>query len=130
MAILLAIKPLLLDTKAFGVAQNRLANALTTIPAKQAGKKGVPALRLLVASAPPADAASVFLPQQRAIFVLRHIGAWLTDDDVEDLPEELDYHVAEFYMAVAPIVQDLAGGHWDSIFDLVENSLEVSSIEV
>jgi hypothetical protein len=124
--VISAIKPFLLDTKPLEVAQNRLANNLAGIPAKSANAKGLPALQLLIASAPPRDAASVFIPQQRALFVLRHIASWLTSD--EDLEEEVDLRVAELYAVMAPIVQDVQGAHWDSIFDLIETGLEVSQI--
>lgn len=59
------------------------------------------------------------------MFVLRHLGSWLTSDDADDLSEEIEYRIAEVYTALAPIVQDLPGAHWDSIFDLVESGLEV-----
>ena len=129
LAIVLAVKPLLLDSKPFSTAQSRFANNLAGIPAHQASERGITALRLLSASAPPSDAASVFLPQQRAIFVLRHVSSWLTDDDADDLSEEVEYRIAELYTAVAPIVQDIGGAHWDSMFDLMENGLETSSLD-
>jgi hypothetical protein len=50
----------------------------------------------------------------------------LTSD--EDLEEEVDLRVAELYAVMAPIVQDVQGAHWDSIFDLIETGLEVSQI--
>jgi len=117
----------MLDTKPFETAQNRLASSLSGIPAKQANEKGVPALRLLVASAPPPDAASVFIPQQRAIFVLRHVASWLTSDEADDLDEEVEARIAELYTVMAPIVQSVQGAHWDSIFDLIETGLDVSA---
>ncbi|WVR00029.1 hypothetical protein IAU59_007171 [Kwoniella sp. CBS 9459] len=135
LAILLAVKPLLLDTKPFSLAQNRLANALTSVKPRASAvlKQGLPYLRLLIASAPPADAASVFLPQQRALFVLRHVNGWLTaedeDDDEAEMPEEVEYRIAQLETAVAPIVQDLSGAHWDGIFDLVENGLDAATME-
>ncbi|WVQ82306.1 hypothetical protein IAT38_004434 [Cryptococcus sp. DSM 104549] len=130
LAIILAIKPIMLDTPPFTTAQNRLASALTTIPPSKA-HTALPLLRVFIASAPPSDAASVFLPQQRALFVLRHVAGWLTSDDVDEdlLPEDMEYRVMEMERAVAPIVQDLSGGHWDGIFDLVENGLEGSSLD-
>lgn len=117
----------MLDTKPFETAQNRLASSLSGIPAQQANEKGVPALLLLVASAPPPDAASVFIPQQRAIFVLRHVASWLTSDDADDLDEEVEARIAELYTVMAPIVQSVQGAHWDSIFDLIETGLDVSA---
>lgn len=124
-----AIKPSLQDSKAMSLARNRLANALTTIPAQAANEKGLPALRVLLASAPDLDSPSEFIPQQRAIFLLRHLGSWLASDDADDLDEEVEVRLAELCTALAPIVQSVAGGHWDIIFDLVESGLEVRRTE-
>ncbi|TXT13101.1 hypothetical protein VHUM_01502 [Vanrija humicola] len=131
LAVILAIKPLMFDSKAFEMAQNRLANFLTGINVKQANEKGLPALRILIASAPPLDSTAIFLPQQRAVFALRHVGGWLTSEDeaADDLADEVDVRVAELYTAIAPIVQDLSGAHWDAMFDLVEGSLSSSSLD-
>jgi hypothetical protein len=128
-AIITAVKDLLLDGKAYDQAQNRLASTLTGVSLKKANTQGVTYLRLLAASAPPAGAASTFIPQQRAMFVMRHVAGWLTDesDEADDLAEEVEARVAEVYTALAPIVQDVPGAHWDSIFDLIESSLEVST---
>jgi hypothetical protein len=116
----------LLDSERLQTAQNRLASYLTTIKPSQAAKEAIPALRRLLASAPPSDAPSLFLPQQRAIFVLRHVGHWLTSDDADDFDESMEVYVAQLYTVLAPVVQDVSGGHWDAIFDLVESGLEVS----
>jgi hypothetical protein len=107
---------------------------LAGVPAKSVTEKGIPALRLLIASAPAPDAASEFIPQQRAIFVLRHISTWLAgqgagdgnsdDEDMDDEGDELLVRVAELYIVLAPIVQSVPGGHWESIFDLLENSFD------
>jgi hypothetical protein len=126
LAVLLAVKSFLLDSKALATAQNRLASGLSGIPARQANERGIPAIRLLVASAPPSDAASVFIPQQRAMFVLKHLASWLTSEDSDELDDEVDFRVAELYTALAPVVQDVPGAHWDAIFDLIEMGLEVS----
>ena len=128
MAIIYASKPALLGSKTLETAQNRLANSLTTIKGKQAPKLGISAIRLLLASAPPQDAAEVFLPQQRALFVLRHVSGWMADDSVVDLPEKLEYYMTMLCFELAPIVQDLSGAHWDTIFDLVNNGLDVSAV--
>jgi hypothetical protein len=87
----------------------------------------------LIASAPAPDAASDFISQQRAIFVLRHIATWLAagagenedeEDEDEDEGEEMLIRVAELYIVLAPIVQSVPGAHWESIFDLLENVLD------
>ncbi|ODO06737.1 hypothetical protein I350_04096 [Cryptococcus amylolentus CBS 6273] len=130
LAIILAIKPMLLDTQPFMTAQNRLASAITTIPPSKC-HTALDLLRIFNASAPPPDSASVFLPQQRALFALRHVAGWLTSDDVDEdqLPEDMEYRVLELEGAVAPIVQDVGGNHWDGIFDLVESGLENSAMD-
>lgn len=118
----------MLDTQAFATAQTRLASALTTIPPSKC-HTALNLLRIFNASAPEADSTFVFLPQQRALFVLRHVAGWLTSDDVDEdkLPEDMEFRVLELESAVAPIVQDVGGAHWDGIFDLVESGLEVTS---
>ncbi|WVQ74909.1 hypothetical protein IAR50_004517 [Cryptococcus sp. DSM 104548] len=130
LAIILAIKPLLLDAQPFMTAQNRLASAITTIPPSKC-HTALNLLRIFNASAPPPDSTSVFLPQQRALFALRHVAGWLTSDDVDEdnLPEDMEYRVLELESAVAPIVQDVGGNHWDGIFDLVESGLENSAMD-
>ncbi|EAL20617.1 hypothetical protein CNBE3250 [Cryptococcus deneoformans B-3501A] len=130
LAIITAIKPLMLDTQAFATAQTRLASALTTIPPSKC-HTALNLLRIFNASAPEVDSTSVFLPQQRALFVLRHVAGWLTSDDVDEdkLPEDMEFRVLELEGSVAPIVQDVGGAHWDGIFDLVENGLENSGMD-
>ena len=126
--IVSAVKPLLLDTDVFVKTQNRFASALTTIPPSKANDSGISALRLLIAAAPPSDAASLFLPQQRALLVLRHISSWLASDDADDFDESMEVYVARIYTALAPVVQDLSGAHWDGIYDLIENGLDSASL--
>ncbi|WVO13469.1 hypothetical protein L204_101086 [Cryptococcus depauperatus] len=130
LAIISAIKPFLLDTQPFITIQNRLASTLTSIPSSKCHTT-LGLLRVFNASAPPADSASVFLPQQRALFVLRHIAGWLTSDDVheEELPEDMECRVLEMEGIIAPIVQTVSGSHWNGIFDLIESGLENSALD-
>lgn len=124
-----SVKPTLLDSPPFETAQNRLANALTGISPAQADVKGLSALRLLVASAPPYESTAAFIPERRALFVLRHVGSWIASDDLEDLSDELQLRLFEMFTVLAPIVQSEIGAHWDMIFDVLENTLsEVSSL--
>ena len=124
-----SVKPTLLDSPPFETAQNRLANALTGISPAQADVKGLSALRLLIASAPPFDSSAAYIPERRALFVLRHVGSWLASDDLEDLSDELTLRLFELFTALAPIVQSEIGAHWDMMFDVLENTLsEVSPL--
>ena len=128
MAIILAVKHLLLDSKELEVAQNRLAGQLTGITSSQVPQSGIDTLRLLLASAPPAEAAATFLTQQRATFVFRHISSWITQGESSNIPDSLEYYFMCFCTEIAPIIQDLRGSHWDSMFDLVEAGLEVGDV--
>ena len=94
------------------------------VPSSSASTKGLPLLRLLLATAPPLDAPIIFLPQQRTMFLIQAIQKWIGSDD--DLEEEILASVAELFLHLAPIVQELSGSHWELIFDVVESNLEVS----
>lgn len=118
-----SVKPILLDSPPFETAQNRLANALTGISPAQADVKGLSALRVLVASAPPFESSAAFIPERRALFVLRHIESWLASDDLEDLSDELQLRLIELFTALAPIVQSELGAHWDMMFDMLESNV-------
>ncbi|BGP23081.1 ubiquitin-protein ligase E3 [Rhodotorula toruloides] len=123
-AILLAIKPVLLDTPRFDRYQNELAANLAGVQPSAIDVKASPALRQLLAAAPPLDAPVIFLPQQRSMFLIQAISRWISSD--EPIPEEVHAGIAELFCHLAPIVQDLSGGHWDLMFDLIETSLDAA----
>lgn len=126
-AILFAIKPLLFETPRFERYQNELAADLAGVPASALDVKGSTALRQLLASAPPADAPVIFLPQQRTMFLIQAISRWISSD--EPIPEDMSAGLVELFCHLAPIVQDLSGGHWDLMFDLIENNLDSADWE-
>ncbi|GAA6034281.1 hypothetical protein JCM8097_003822 [Rhodosporidiobolus ruineniae] len=121
-AILLAIKPVLLETPRFTRYQNELAASLAGVRPEQLDIKALPLLAQLLASAPPLDAPIIFLPQQRTVFLVQAIQRWISSD--EPLPEGLETGVVELFGQLAPIIQDLSGSHWELMFDLIESSLE------
>lgn len=57
------------------------------------------------------------------MFLIQAIQRWIGSDD--DLEEEILASVAELFLHLAPIVQELSGSHWELIFDVVESNLEV-----
>ncbi|BGP30376.1 hypothetical protein JCM10296v2_002130 [Rhodotorula toruloides] len=126
-AILHAIKPVLLDTPRFERYQNELAANLAGVQPSAIDVKAVPALRQLLAAAPPIDAPVIFLPQQRSMFLIQAISRWISSD--EPISEELHAGIAELFCHLAPIVQDLSGGHWDLMFDLIETNLDSADWE-
>jgi E3 ubiquitin-protein ligase listerin len=54
---------------------------------------------------------------------MRTFESWITSDD--DINEEVESVMTLIFYHFAPILQGLQGKHWDSIFDIVENNLEV-----
>lgn len=124
-AVIYAIKPFLLESPRFERYQNELASMVAGVPPSAAGSKGLPLLRALIATAPPIDAPIIFLPQQRSMFLIQAVQRWIASDD--ELPEEIHSRVAELFIHLAPIVQELSGSHWDLVFDVIESNLEASS---
>lgn len=58
------------------------------------------------------------------MFLIQAVQKWIASDD--DLPEEIHSRVAELFIHLSPIVQELSGSHWDLVFDIIESNLEVS----
>ena len=81
-------------------------------------------LRKLAAVAPPVDSDVVFLPQQRAVNVIKTCQQWVASDD-DDVGEDVECVMTLVFAHLAPILQHVAGNHWGFIFDVVENNLEV-----
>ncbi|KAG8908878.1 hypothetical protein FRC01_007209, partial [Tulasnella sp. 417] len=106
--------------------RNELASALSGIPPQRASTEGLRVLRHLVASAPLPDSEGVYLPPQRAVFLLQALQKWVASD--EELDEEIDSLLVQLSSGLAPILLTVPGSHWDFIFDLMESSLEASSI--
>ncbi|KAJ9125190.1 hypothetical protein QFC22_000144 [Naganishia vaughanmartiniae] len=107
--------------------RNEMASQLAGVKLQSASTEGLRILQLLNAITPSEQSEDIFLPQQRAIFLMQHLNGWLLSDDegAEDIPEEIEARIALLYSALAPIVQDVAGSHWNSIYDMISSNLEV-----
>lgn len=103
--------------------RNELAASLLGIPAVKADTEGLLNLRRLAASAPDAESDVVFLPQPRAVNVVKACQQWVSSD--EDIDEEVESAMTLAFIHLVPILQNVPGGHWDFIFDVIENNLEV-----
>ena len=108
--------------------RNELAAGLLGVKPSKANTDGLWILRRLAASAPDPDSEVVFLPQPRAVNVMKALQQWITSD--EDLDEEVESEMTRVFLHLAPILQNVPGAHWDLIFDVMESNLEVKSFLV
>ena len=98
------------------------ANAMGVRPTK-INTEGLWVLRRLVVTAPDPDSDVVFIPQTRAVNFMKACQQWVTSD--EDIEEEVESQMTVLFFHLAPILQHVPGSHWDFIFDVIENNLEV-----
>ncbi|KAG5352362.1 hypothetical protein C0989_002683 [Termitomyces sp. Mn162] len=106
--------------------RNELAASLLGVPPAKANTEGLMTLRKLCACAPNTESDVVFLPQPRAVNITKACQQWITSD--EEVDEEVLSAITAVFYYLAPILQDMSGGHWELIFDIVENNLEESSL--
>lgn len=103
--------------------RNEIASDILGVPASRANTTGVVLLRRLTATAPDSESDVVFLPQQRAVNVVKTCQTWISSD--EDIDEDVESMMPLLFIHLSPILQNVAGNHWEFIFDVVENNLEV-----
>ncbi|KAM6492444.1 hypothetical protein JOM56_012168 [Amanita muscaria] len=107
--------------------RNELASSLLSIPARQANTKGLLTLRKLAMTAPNPDTDIVFLPQHRAVNVVKACQQWISSD--EDIDEEVESAMMLVFVPLVPILQTVSGAHWEFMFDIIESNLENSNVE-
>jgi hypothetical protein len=105
--------------------RNELAANTLGVPAARANSTGLATLRALAAAAPPPQSDAAFLPQLRAVNLVKACQKWVEADDV-DVDEALDGAMTLVFLHAAPVLQHVPGAHWEFIFDVMENNLEVS----
>ncbi|KAF7975675.1 hypothetical protein HWV62_8773 [Athelia sp. TMB] len=106
--------------------RNELAADLFGVPASKANTVGLHTLRKLSATAPDPESDVIFLPQQRAINVMKACQRWVASDD--EISEEVESEMTSIFLHFAPLLQNVPGPHWDLIFDLIESNLESCSL--
>ncbi|KDQ60057.1 hypothetical protein JAAARDRAFT_32435 [Jaapia argillacea MUCL 33604] len=107
--------------------RNELAAGMLAVPPSKANSEGLSLLRKLAATAPDPESDVVFLSQQRAINLIKACQQWISSD--EDIDEEVESAMTLIFSPLLPILQNVPGGHWDFIFDVLENNLENGSFE-
>ncbi|KAJ3932590.1 MAG: hypothetical protein NXY57DRAFT_1072227 [Lentinula lateritia] len=120
--------------------RNELASSLLGVSPSRANSDGLRILlRLVLGTAPDVESEAEFLPVQRAVNVIKACQKWIEeggdDDDASgeegeqiaetgDKMEELESAMTLTFYHLAPILQNVAGDHWQFIFDVVENNIE------
>jgi hypothetical protein len=104
--------------------RNELAASLLGISPSRVNTDGLLTLRRLVSTAPDPESVIIFLPQQRAVNVIKACQQWITSD--EDIDEEVESVMLLVFLHLAPILHTVPGAHWEFIFDVIESNLEVS----
>lgn len=104
--------------------RNELAANVLGVPPSKANTEGLWTLRRLAAIAPDPESDVIYLPTSRAVNLMKACQQWITSD--EDLDEDVDCEMTAVFLHLAPILQGIPGSHWELIYDVVENNLEVS----
>ncbi|KAL0957941.1 hypothetical protein HGRIS_000122 [Hohenbuehelia grisea] len=134
MAIILAITQSEVEPTRLDRYRNELAASLSGIPARKANKDGLLMLRKLAVAAPHPESDLVFLPQQRAVQLVKACQQWVLadgddDDDEGGLSEAVESAMTLTFLHVAPILQNIPGSHWDMIYDVIESNLEACDLQ-
>ncbi|KAF8755405.1 Ring finger [Rhizoctonia solani] len=82
---------------------------------------GLPLLRALNCLAPPPESGIVFMPQQRAVYLVQALQKWMSSD--EELDTSMEALVTVLLGHLLPILQTIRGAHWEFILDVLENNL-------
>lgn len=127
MSIIRAVTDVALEPPRLDRFRNELAASFLGIPASKANTDGLLVLQKLMACAPPSDSEAVFLPQPRAVNMIKVLQKWVAsdDDDDDDMDDDVQSVLTAVLLPLVPILQGLEGSHWDFIFDVLENNLEV-----
>ncbi|RDX54789.1 hypothetical protein OH76DRAFT_1398200 [Lentinus brumalis] len=107
--------------------RNELAAGTLGLPASKANTEGLWLLRNLAASAPDPESDIVFLPQLRAVNLIKVCQQWITSD--EDLEDDVQSEMTLVFASLVPILSNVPGAHWDLVFDVMENNLENASLD-
>ena len=110
--------------------RNEIAASLLGIKPQKANTEGLLALRRLDASAPDPDGEVVFLTSPRAVNVIKACQGWVLADDGDDgeeMEERVESAMLPIFMHLAPILQNVPGGPWAFVFDVLESVLERAS---
>lgn len=121
--IVLAITESGLEPPRLDRYRNELASGILSIPPAKADYDGLLLLHRLSATTPSLESDVIFLPQPRAVNFMKACQQWVTSDD--DIDEDVECEMLVIFQYLVPILQNMPGSHWDLMFDMIENNLEV-----
>lgn len=102
--------------------RNGLASDITGIPASKAGEAGLRKIVLLNAALPKPGQETPPLPQQRAIFLIKHLLSWFEDEAFAVNPSHsVIVEASKVIATVLPVVKELYGEHWELLCEYVAN---------
>ncbi|RUP46970.1 hypothetical protein BC936DRAFT_146314 [Jimgerdemannia flammicorona] len=119
-AIVYALKNILNESMKFKTLQNELASKLSSVSRadilSENNDQGWRYLTLLNASAP--EMGSIFIPQQRAIYLVQVVRKWYEGEGAQVSGScQVDAQVAKLLTSVASVIQELSGSHWEFMLD-------------
>ncbi|KAG0636507.1 hypothetical protein HOY80DRAFT_1088364 [Tuber brumale] len=121
-AILTGLGELLEHTKEAEKLRNGLASDITGIPASKAREAGLRKIVLLNAALPKPGQDTPPLPQQRAIFLIKHLLSWFEDEAFAVNPSyPVIAEASKAITTVLPVVRKLYGEHWELLCEYVAN---------
>jgi hypothetical protein len=103
--------------------RNELAANALGVPPSHINSDGLALLRKLSMTVPDPESDVVFLPQTRAVNFVKACQQWVGSS--EEVEESVESEMTFLFLHLAPILQDVPGSHWDFIFDVIENNMEV-----
>jgi len=127
-AILTGLGELLERTQEAEKLRNGLASDITGIPASKAGEAGLRKIVLLNAALPKPGQDTPPLPQQRAIFLIKHLLSWFEDEAFAVNPSySVIVEASKAIATILPVIKELYGEHWELLCEYVANCWAVCS---
>lgn len=120
-SLLLVTKSSCLELPKYQRIINELASRLSGVAPAKMSTDGFFLITLLNISAPSNDSPVIFLPSQRAIFLLQGLKKWYSEDGL--VSSRTEAQVLLLLNHLAPVVQSLGGAHWEFIMERILSSL-------
>ena|ERR1700731_135371 len=103
--------------------RNEFAAGLLGVSQSAVNSAGLVLLQKLAATAPSPTSEVEFLPQQRAVNLMKACRIWSLS--IDDMDEEVEGAMLLVFVHVVPVLQTVPGAHWDFLFDVIETNLKV-----